>query len=209
MASHGGVADANNLDDLMQHLDLQENEELDIMLNEDFEELRAQSRWMAMAKVNTSKAFSHLAFCASMRYAWSLAQEVKIKVTGENLFVLQFSCLGDWNKVMDEGPWNSRGNVVLVEPYDGISKSSSVVFKRLAIWIRIYDFPVTLMKESVGKELAARIGEVVQVEVDEDRCGWGHFLRVRVKIDITKTSCWSSESQHEKKRSGQCKGMFP
>jgi hypothetical protein len=78
-----------------------------------------------------------------MRYAWSLAKEVSFKAIEDNLFVLQFSCLGDWNKVMEEGPWIFRENVVLLEEYDGITKPSKVVFNSLSIWVRIYDLPVS------------------------------------------------------------------
>jgi hypothetical protein len=51
------------------------------------------------------KTFSHAAFFANTKCAWSLAKEVKFKAIEENLFILQFSCLRDWHKVLDEGPW--------------------------------------------------------------------------------------------------------
>lgn len=125
-----------NIEELLQNLELREDENQGIILGEDPEELKAEARWMVLAKVNSSKPFSHSAFFfANMRYAWSLAKEVRFKAIEENLFVIQFSCLGDWNKVMDEGPWIFRGNAVLLEEYDGITKPLMVKFNDLAIWV--------------------------------------------------------------------------
>jgi hypothetical protein len=97
-----------DLGDLLQHLEIREDEGQGIVLEEDLEELREGARWTALANVHYPKSFSHSAFLANMKYAWSLAKDVKFKYIEENLFVFQFSCLGDWHKVMNEG----RGTIV-------------------------------------------------------------------------------------------------
>jgi hypothetical protein len=40
-----------------------------------------------------------------MLAAWNPAREVTFHAVETNLFVLQAFCLGDWNKIMQEGPW--------------------------------------------------------------------------------------------------------
>jgi hypothetical protein len=94
-----------------------------------------------------------------MKYAWSLAKDVRFKAIEENLFVFQFSCLGDWRKVIDEGPWIFRGNAVLIEEYDGITKPSTVKFKNLPIWAHIYDLPTGFRTESIGHQIGNKIGK--------------------------------------------------
>jgi hypothetical protein len=47
-------------------------------------------KWLAAAKVLTNKSFS---------------MEVTFHAVEANLFVLQAFCLGDWNKITQEGPW--------------------------------------------------------------------------------------------------------
>lgn len=139
----------SDLNDLLQHLEIREDEEQGIVLEENLEELKAEARWTALAKVNSPKTFSHAAFIANMKYAWSLAKEVSFKAIEENLFLLQFSCLGDWHKVMDEGPWIFRGYVVLLEEYDGITKPSKIKFKNMIAWVRIYDLPFLKKKSMI------------------------------------------------------------
>jgi hypothetical protein len=75
-------------------LEIREDEEQRIVLEEDLEELKAETRWTALPKVSSSKTFSHAAFIENMKYAWSLAKDFSFKAIEENLFVLKFSCLG-------------------------------------------------------------------------------------------------------------------
>jgi hypothetical protein len=39
------------------------------VLEEDLEELKAEARWTALAKVSSPKNFSHASFIANMKYA--------------------------------------------------------------------------------------------------------------------------------------------
>ncbi|XP_021303063.1 uncharacterized protein LOC8083790 [Sorghum bicolor] len=176
----------SDLDVLLQQLEIREDEEQDIVLEEDLEELKAEARWTALAKVCSSKTFSHAAFIANMKYAWSLAKDVSFKAIEENLFVLKFSCLGDWRKVMDEGPWIFRGHAVLLEEYDGITKPSKVRFKYLATWVRIYDLPTGFRTKNIGRQLGNKIGDFLKVDLDDITSGWRDFLRIRVKLDVEK-----------------------
>ena len=41
------------------------------------------------------------------------------KVPDSSSDTMQFSCLGDWERVMHDGPWNFRGDAVILLLYDG------------------------------------------------------------------------------------------
>ena len=62
---------------------------------EDGELPKEETRWMAIARVHTDKTYSQYWFYRSMRVAWDLAQEVKIRLLEENRYSLPFSCLDD------------------------------------------------------------------------------------------------------------------
>jgi hypothetical protein len=165
---------------------IREDEEQGIVLEEDLEEMKAGARWTALAKVNSLKTFSHSVFLAHMKYAWGLAKEVSFKAIEENLFVFQFSCLGDWRKVMEEGPWLFRGNAVLLEKYDGVTKPSTVKFKKLAIWAHVYDLPTSFRNKKIRRQLGDKIGDTLWVESDNVVKGWRDYLHIRVNLDIDK-----------------------
>jgi hypothetical protein len=70
-----------------------------------------------------------------MDVAWGFAKSWTIRLVEDNLFILQVSCLGDWNRVMNDGPWIFRQMGVMVEPYDGVADPASVVLNRLHAWV--------------------------------------------------------------------------
>lgn len=119
------AADAESQDDvasLLAKLGIMEEELEDVVFEEAEQQPEEATRWLAVAKVHTENEFSHFWFFKNMRSAWDLAKEVKIRVIDDNLFVLRFECLGDWEKVMEGCPWVFRGKSVLIAPYDGFMK---------------------------------------------------------------------------------------
>lgn len=84
---------------------------------------------------------------------------------------------------MDFGPWNFRGDVVVIAPYNGISKPSTVNLDTLEIWIQIHDLPDLFAH--LLKPLATKIGQVVCVEpISHDFTS--NLYRIKVKINVQK-----------------------
>ena len=125
-----GVTDVEKM---MQELGLKE-EDLDdaVFVEKDAPEA---ARWIAVARVNSEKPYSQFWFFRNMRAAGDLAQEAKFKPLEDNLYTIQFSCLGDWERVMHEGPWHFRGDAVILKEYDGVTKPSNVKLDTVDIWI--------------------------------------------------------------------------
>jgi len=59
--------------------------------------------------------------------------EVKIRPLEDNLYKVQFACLGDWERVMEEGPWTYQGNAMVIAPYEGCTKPSKVKVDVIAL----------------------------------------------------------------------------
>jgi hypothetical protein len=146
-----------NLQDLMKKLILKD----DVVLpKEDVDNLREGARWMVVVKVHTTKHFGNQPFFQKMDVAWGFAKEWSIRPVEDNLFILQVSCLEDWNRVMFEGPWIFRQLGVLLEPYDGIMDPQSVTLDQMYDWMQIRGIRPLFRKEDIVKDMVARIGEV-------------------------------------------------
>lgn len=94
---------------------------------------------------------------------------------------MQFDCLGDWERVTQGGPWHFRGNPVLIAPYDGYTKPSSIELFTFEILARIIELPIAF--HGKVKALASKIG----VFVDSEPSSFdfeGNFFRVRVRLDV-------------------------
>ncbi|KAE8784201.1 hypothetical protein D1007_42282 [Hordeum vulgare] len=96
---------------------------------------------------------------------------------------MRFNCLGDWERVTQGGIWNFRGNPVIITPYDGYSKPSTIELFTFEIWARIIDPP--LAYHGKVKALASKLGEFVDVEPSSFDFEV-NFYRVRVRLDVRK-----------------------
>ena len=94
MADAAESSGSSELEAMMAELGLQEDDLQDVIVEED-EPSEEATRWMVIARVHTDKPYSKYWFYQNMRVAWDLAQEVRIRPLGENLYTLQFSRLGN------------------------------------------------------------------------------------------------------------------
>jgi hypothetical protein len=175
------------LENLLKKLVLVDEELDDVVIpRDDFMNLREEARWMAVVRVHTDRHFSNQPFFQKMDVAWGFAKKWSIRPVEDNLFILQVSCLGDWNRVMNDGPWIFRQLGVLIEPYDGIVDPSSVVLDHINVWIQVRGVPPLFRKEEIVRDMAARIGEVKGVDLYALGASGTSFVRVRVRIDVNK-----------------------
>lgn len=95
------MSDELSLEATLKGLDLTGEEEMDLDFSAEIDDLIKDVWWLALFKVDRPKPFSHAALFGDMRYAWKTAKDVTFKVYGDNLLLIQFHCLGDWNRVIE------------------------------------------------------------------------------------------------------------
>jgi hypothetical protein len=180
----------SNLDDMFSHLELNEDELDDVVIGiEEAKEYKQAARWLAIGKVHTSRSFSAEALFEKMKIVWNLSRDPICREAGENLFIFQMHCLGDWKKVVHQGPWTFRGWGVLIEDYDGLSDPEDFVFGGLFIWAQIHGIPELYRKQEVVDDLARRVGKVKEVQMSPKLFFEGNYVRFRVRLDISSPCC--------------------
>ena len=92
--------------------------------------------------------------------AWNPAQNVIFHEVEPNLVVLQAFCLGDWKRIMEEGPWLFRNCALMVEPFDGAIPTPAVIPRGVEVWAQIHKLPPLFRNKEVLDQLASRVGEV-------------------------------------------------
>jgi hypothetical protein len=122
----------------------------------------------------------------SLIKGWRLSEQVAFKVLGDNLFLLEFEKEEDKIRVFKGRPWFFEESIFAIEDFDGLSSPAEVVFEKVAFWVRMLNLPLACMGKEVGLQIGATMGEVEEVDTDEDGVGWGKFLRVRIRLDVTK-----------------------
>jgi hypothetical protein len=78
-------------------------------------------------------------------------------------------------------------------------------FNLVPIWVQITRLPLGMMNQRTGEDLGRKIGAVEEVEIDSDGKAVGKFLRVKVKLNITKPILRGSMIEiDESGRTGWC-----
>ncbi|KAK1612095.1 hypothetical protein QYE76_035768 [Lolium multiflorum] len=184
----GSVKDSEaDIDDLLMHLDLRDDELDDVEIGADaVKEFEKDARWLAIGKVHTKRSFSADALFGKMKAIWNLSQDPICREVGENLFVFQMHCLGDWKKVVHQGPWTFRGWAVLIEDYDGRVDPGKISFGGLFVWAQIHGIPELYRKVHVVDDLARRIGKTKEVQMSPKLFYEGNYVRIRVLVEVSR-----------------------
>jgi hypothetical protein len=141
-ASGSGTKKGEAIDDMLKRLGIEDDEIDDLVFEDEVDVPKTGMKWTALARVHTTNYFSVQTFEQHMRVAWSPAKEIIITPLEENLFTIQCSCLGDWLKVEQGGPWLFRQNAISIEAYDGLSPPESIDLNYIAVWMQIHKLPI-------------------------------------------------------------------
>ncbi|KAE8796744.1 hypothetical protein D1007_28191 [Hordeum vulgare] len=178
----GGSMGTPDLDDFMEQLNLEDEVFNDLVIDEADPEINESVRWLALARYHTDKSFSQATFFKDMRAAWNLVQPVKFRLVGPKLFVVQASCLGDWERIMDQGPWLFRNLLVLMVPYDGFTKAEEVPMVFMPIWLHIHKILEGFCKKNIVENLLRNSGEILEMRLNGNTRGG--YIRGRVRHDV-------------------------
>lgn len=159
-----GLGGEARLDDLLQKLKLSDTEGGGVFLAKVTREEFPKVKWMAAAKLLSQKEYSEASLMSTMRSAWNTVREVTFYPIGRNLYVVQAFCLGDWKRIMEEGPWLFRGCTLMLEEFDGSTTTPKRPHK-VPAWIQIHGVPHLYRTEEIMKQLAAIVGDVILVEM--------------------------------------------
>jgi hypothetical protein len=110
-----------------------------------------------------------------MRPAWGNPRGLTFSPAGENLFVAEFGCKADRDRVLEGAPWVVGKNGVILKIYDADLKPLQYDFSRMPIWARIMNTPMGIMNKLWAERLAVNIGNFVCVDADTNGRCWGGF----------------------------------
>ncbi|KAM0838524.1 hypothetical protein ACQ4PT_060902 [Festuca glaucescens] len=174
------------VDELLKNLNLQVEELNNVVLGKEEVRRWPEVKWLAAAKILTRKAFSMQPLKNTMMAAWSPPQEVTFHELEPKKIVLQAHCLGDWKRIVEEGPWLFRGCALMKKPFDGAIVVPAIIPSGVKAWIQIHKIPPLFRNKDVTTQLATRVGEVIMVDMAVVQTRTGAFHRARVKLDSIK-----------------------
>lgn len=122
----------------------------------------------------------------ALTQAWKTTKEVKIESMRNNIFRFKFGLEVDKQKIMAGEPCHfDKALIVLKEP-SGIGNMRKEEFTHTRFLVQIHNIPIVCIERDNVQKLGGLIGEVLEVETDDDGECIRLYARVRISIDITK-----------------------
>ena len=139
-----------------------------------------------IGKLAGSKTVNREALCRVMNMLWKPRKSLKVQEIGENLFIFEFTEERDKARVLGGCPCLFDRHLLLLHEFDGLTPPREFIFKSSPLWVQVFDLPLYHMTEEVGELIGNAMGGHIETEVTEDGVGWGKYLRVKTRIDISK-----------------------
>jgi hypothetical protein len=139
-----------------------------------------------VGRVWTDKIINKEAFRKVISRFWRTTKEISFKEIQDNLWIFEFSNEEEKKRVMEGRPWAYERQIMILNELEGQVPPSQMEFIHTPVWIQIHDMPLHCMSRAVGTKIGETLGVLEEVDAAADGVGWGRFLRIRVRIDITK-----------------------
>jgi hypothetical protein len=152
----------------------------------DFEPLVVRGSTCVVGKLLADRVVGKEIIKTPLIRAWKPTERVSFKTVGENTFLIEFANEWDKARIMEGRPWTFDGDLVSLVEFDGLTPLAELEFEKAAFWVRMFNLPLACMSKDMGMRIGSTMGDVEEVEVDEDGMGWGEYLRVRIVLDLTK-----------------------
>jgi hypothetical protein len=117
---------------------------------------------------------------------WCPLRGIRCKEMGENIFLFTFLQESGKRKALNEGPWTFNKELLVMQDFDPTKALEEYEFNSIPIWVRVFKLPLGAMERSTGEQIGDEIGEFIEVEVGDDGRAVGEFLRIHVRLDISK-----------------------
>ncbi|XP_059450945.1 uncharacterized protein LOC132181722 [Corylus avellana] len=177
----------DDLSKMWMNLSLTEEESLDLDTpDEELLDGLERGKFCVLGKLVTDRMISKETIKMTLHCWWKPLGSLSFQVLGENLFLVEFTNVGDKKRILEGRPWVFEGSLFLLEDFDRLSSPSEYTFEKAAFWVRMVNLPLACMNQTTGRRIGSTVGEVEMVDTRADGIGWGEFLRVRILLDLAK-----------------------
>ena len=144
-----------------------------------------EKEYVLAAKFLTKRALNVEAIGRTFKPLWRAREEFKIREAGDHILLFVFKLETDAERVLAQEPWSFDKHLVLFQRYDYSIPAKHLRFTKIMFWVQIHGLPMRMLDPETAIELGETLGEVSTKETEKEMVG-GDFVRVRVKIDVSK-----------------------
>lgn len=140
----------------------------------------------AIGKVLADRPVHTEALEQTLGKVWCPIRGIDCKDLGLNHFLFTFHQPSGKKRAIHDGPWLFGKDLIVVVDFDGRKRLEDIKFDNIPIWIRVSGLPLGMMNKETGEMIGNEVGAFVDMDLEEDGSAVGQYLRIKVRLNITK-----------------------
>jgi hypothetical protein len=165
------------LEKLCSRTSLTEKEKIGLsIVGSDVEDAKVQDARCLVGRICTEKGINKEAFKSVLSRLWHTISRVVFKEVQKKLWLFEFADEVDKRRVLAGRPWSFNNQILMLNEFQGGVSSSQMEFRYSPFWIQVYGMPLLCMTKGVGTKIGQSLRELEDVDVVEERVGWGRSL---------------------------------
>lgn len=156
--------------------------------NVDLTKEKKKLEFVIAAKFFTCRSLNLEAMANTFRPLWLIRGNFGVSDGGNNVLLIAFELEVDVEKVLQGELWVFDRHLVTIQRYEGFVPIHKLRFEKTVFCVQIHNLPFSLLAVEVMLNIGETLGSVI-VPKDNGEMKGASFMRVRIKVDITKPLC--------------------
>uniref|UniRef100_A0A2N9J7Z2 Reverse transcriptase domain-containing protein n=1 Tax=Fagus sylvatica TaxID=28930 RepID=A0A2N9J7Z2_FAGSY len=141
------------------------------------------------AKFFTRRNINVEAVARTFKPLWQTKNSFYLQDVGDNIVLIEFEERSDLERVLLGEPWSYDKYLIAFQRVREGTAVEELPFNKVDFWVQLHNLPILCMKKAVAEQLGRSIGEVVRTQVHDEESGSGRYMRIRVRVDISRPLC--------------------
>ncbi|KAK5802554.1 hypothetical protein PVK06_030156 [Gossypium arboreum] len=179
------IISTDEINELLGKLKFLEEESIQIMSTKGGKNNQRFESW-AVGKIMAMEHLNREVMYKVFRSLWYTKEEVHFVALKEGAVIVKFSCLEDRSQILNNMPWLFDKCLFSMAPFVKGKNIASYEFWLSPFWLRVYNIPIEVMDRQLALDVGNAIGELMAIDWKDRNGAWTEFMRLKVKIDISK-----------------------
>ncbi|MED6139398.1 hypothetical protein PIB30_083483 [Stylosanthes scabra] len=120
---------------------------------------------------------------SAMGAIWSRPVGFKVADLGKNLFHFFFDCENDADRIVKGSLWLFKGFILHLDKWKEGVNNDDQSLRSFPLWVQFWGLPEQFKTLEVGRKLARRVGEVLEVDLFEVKGKENQIVKARVELN--------------------------
>jgi hypothetical protein len=145
-------------------------------LDLDEEDVVQFAQLLGLAIFYSRKSYNPQVLISDMISAWGVQKLAWVEKLGDYIFKIEFTTEEEKLRIVEGGPWCHKGDAFIVVHYDGLMRPSEIRIQTIGLWVRQYDLPPAMMKQTFAQQMGGQLGKMLKSDTR-----YPGYMRIRVE----------------------------